>query len=196
MSSSSQKHLNFFVLGPGHEDTVDLASQDLFGPECVVHSAELQPDCDSETPELLPSMPFQRSADAPRPQERPLEALPHVGFLQALCALQRVREDDRGLEPLWFHPDGEAGSLLEDSVCQLLASVVKACKDPPPLGPSDLGLQACRVVAQATDLCCSQRPPSAEFRRRVESWLEELTEMLLHHDLFSQVSDPMGVSPL
>lgn len=197
------------LLGPGHEDPVDPASQDLFGPECPVHSAELQPDCDSETPELLPSVPFQWSADTLRPQERPLErpleglqerpleALPHVGFLQAFCALHRVREDDRGLEPLWFHPDGEAGSLLEESVCQLLASLVKACRDPPPLGPGDLGLQACRAVAQATDLVCSQRPPSAEFRRRVESTLEELTEMLLQHDVFSQVSDPMGgFSPL
>lgn len=186
----------FSFLGPGLEDTVDPASQDLFGPERVFHSTELQPDCDSETPELLPSTPFQRSADTPHPQERPLEALPHVGFLQALCALHRVREDDRGLEPLWFHPDGEAGSLLEDSVCELLASVVKACKDPPALGPADLGLQACRVVAQAMDLFCSQRTPSADFRTRVEAWLEELTEMLLHHDLLSQVSDPMAVSPL
>lgn len=175
---------------------MDPASQDLFGPECVVPTNQHQPD--SETPELLPSIPFQRSADTARPQECPLEALPHLGFLQALCALHRVREDDGGLEALWFHPDGEAGSgsLLEDSVGQLLASLVKAWKDPPPLGPGHLGLHACRVVAQATDLFCSQRPPSAEFRRRVEASLEELTEMLLHRQLFSQVSDPGRVSPL
>ncbi|CAF89928.1 unnamed protein product [Tetraodon nigroviridis] len=135
----------------GPEDTVDPASQDLFGPECVVHST-------SETPELQPSVPSQR-----------------------------VREGDSGLEALWLGPDGEAGPLLEDAVCQLLAWLVKACKDPPPLGPGDLGLQACRAVAQATDLLCSRRPPSAEFRRRVEASLEELTEMLLQRDLFSQL---------
>lgn len=159
---------------------MDPASQDLFGPE----SPELQPGRDSKTPELPPVLPFLR----------PLEAPPHVGFLLALCGLRRVREDDRGLEALWLRPDGEAASLLEGSVCRLLASFVKACEEPPPLGPGDLGLHACRAVAQATDLLCSQRPPSAQFRRLVESTLEALTEMLLHRDLFSQVRGPMGVS--
>ncbi|TWW68476.1 Meiosis-specific protein MEI4 [Takifugu flavidus] len=164
---------------PGCDRTVDPASQDLFGPECVVQT-------DSETPELLPSVPLQRPADTPRLQERPQEVFPHVEFLQSLCALQRVRGDDHGLEPLWFPPDADAGSLLADSVCQLLDSVVKACKDPPPFGPGDPVLQACRVVSQATDLFCSQRLPSVEFKRGVESSLEELTEMLLHRDWSSQ----------
>lgn len=170
---------------PGCDRAVDPASQDLFGPECVVHS-------DSETPELLPSVPLQQPADTPHLQERPQEVFPHVEFLQSLCALQRVRGDDQGLEPLWFPPDADAGSLLADSVCQLLDSVVKACKDPPPFGPADPVLQACRVVSQATDLFCSQRLPSVEFKRGVESSLEELTEMLLHRDWSSQVSDPIG----
>lgn len=171
----------FLFMVPGHDGTVDPASQDLFGP-----------DCDSETPELLPVIPFQQSADPAHPQERPPEVLPHFQFLQALCALRGVRGDDHGLEPLWFCPDGDSGSLLADSVCQLLDSVVKACKDPPPLGPGDLVLQACRVVAQATDLFCSQREPSVEFKRSVESSLVELTETLLHRDMFSQVSDLVG----
>lgn len=179
-------HLFLFMV-PGHNSTVDPASQDLFGPEFVV-----QTDRDSETPELLPAIPFQRSADTPHTPDRPQEVFPHVQFLQSLCALQRVRGDDHGLEPLWFPPDGDAASLLADSVCQLLDSLVKACRDPPPFGPGDPVLQACQVVAQATDLFCSQRLPSVEFKRSVESSLEELTEMLLHRDLSSQVSDPMG----
>ncbi|XP_056873054.1 meiosis-specific protein MEI4 isoform X4 [Takifugu flavidus] len=166
--------------------TVDPASQDLFGPECVVQT-------DSETPELLPSVPLQRPADTPRLQERPQEVFPHVEFLQSLCALQRVRGDDHGLEPLWFPPDADAGSLLADSVCQLLDSVVKACKDPPPFGPGDPVLQACRVVSQATDLFCSQRLPSVEFKRGVESSLEELTEMLLHRDWSSQDAEGSAI---
>lgn len=170
---------------PGCDRAVDLASQDLFGPECGVQR-------DSETPELLPSVPLQRSADTSHLPERPQEVFPHVEFLQSLCALQRVKGDDHGQEPLWFLPDADSGSLLADSVCQLLDSVVKACKDPPPFGPGEPVLQACRVVSQATDLFCSQRLPSVEFKRGVESSLAELTEMLLHRDWSSQVSDLMG----
>lgn len=176
---------------------MDPASQDLFGPECLVDSTELQPD--SGTPELLPSTPFQESAESSHPQERPEErppqALAHLGFLQALCALHKVGGEGYGLEALWFPPEGRPGSLLEDSVTQLLAWVVRACKEPPLLGPGNLGLQACGVVAQATDLLCSQRPPSEDFRRRVETSLEELTEMLLHQDVLSQVRIGGG-SPL
>lgn len=176
---------------------MDPASQDLFGPECLVDSTELQPD--SGTPELLPSTPFQESAESSHPQEHPEEfppqALAHLGFLQALCALHKVGGEGYGLEALWLPPEGRPGSLLEDSVTQLLAWVVKAWKEPPLLGPVNLGLQACRVVAQATDLLCSQRPPSEDFRRRVETSLEELTEMLLHQDVLSQVRIGGG-SPL
>ncbi|XP_039981041.1 meiosis-specific protein MEI4 isoform X2 [Xiphias gladius] len=165
----------------GRDSTVEDMSQDLFGP------SELQPGCDSETPELLQEVP-QPSTSVPQPpipsghhggpQERGMH--PHVQFLQSLCALHRVQGSKRGLEALWFSPDGDAGSLLVDSVCQLLDSVVAACRDPPPLGPCDLLLQACQVAAQAMDLFCSQRLPSLEFTRRVEESLRELTGMLLH----------------
>ncbi|XP_069371687.1 meiosis-specific protein MEI4 isoform X2 [Paralichthys olivaceus] len=155
------------------EDT----SQDLFGP------AEPQPDCDSATPELFQEDP-QPAASAPEPptpsshHERAMH--PHVHFLQSLCALHRVEGNQSGLEALWFSPDGGAGSVLADSVCQLLRSVVAACRDPPPLGPRDLVLQACQVAARAMDLFCSQRLPSAEFMRHVEDSLREMTAMLLH----------------
>lgn len=115
--------------------------------------------------------------------------LPHVQFLQSLCALHRVAGNTRGLESLWFLPDGDAGSVLVDSVCQLLDSVVAACRDPPPLGPPDLVLQACQVTARAMDLFCSQKLPSVEFMRRLEEPLRELTGMLLHCNQLSRVSN-------
>ncbi|XP_071323802.1 meiosis-specific protein MEI4 isoform X2 [Trachinotus anak] len=161
----------------GHDSAVEDISQDLFGP-----------GCDSETPELLQLDP-QPAISVPQPpvppghhggpQDRALH--PHVQFLQSLCALHRVEGNSRGLEALWFSPDGDVGSVLTDSVCQLLDSVVAACRDPPQLGPPDLILQACQVAARAMDLFCSQRLPSAEFMRRVEKSLRELTGMLLHH---------------
>uniref|UniRef100_A0A3B4YZ80 Meiosis-specific, MEI4 homolog (S. cerevisiae) n=1 Tax=Seriola lalandi dorsalis TaxID=1841481 RepID=A0A3B4YZ80_SERLL len=154
-----------------HDGAVEEVSQDLFGP-----------GCDSETPELLQLDP-QPAASVPQHHGTPQETVlhPHVQFLQSLCALHRVEGNSRGLESLWFSPDEDTGSVLTDSVCQLLDSVVAACRDPPPLGPRDLVLQACQVAARAMDLFCSQRLPSAEFVRRVGESLRELTGMLLHH---------------
>lgn len=151
----------------------------------------LQPDSDSETPELLPAVTSACSADPPRPQECPLKKtqLPHMQFLQSLYSLHRINRNDHGLESLWFSPNGDAGSVLMDSVCLLLDSIVAACRDPPGLGPCDLLLEACWMVARAMDLFCSQKTPSADFKRRVESSLKELTELLLHCDHLSRVSD-------
>ncbi|XP_018530158.1 meiosis-specific protein MEI4 [Lates calcarifer] len=164
----------------GHDSAVEDNSRDLFGP------SDPQPGCDSETPELFLEDP-QPAVSVPQlpvpschhggPQDKVLH--PHVHFLQSLCALHRVEGNNRGLEALWFSPDVDAGSVLVDSVCQLLESVVAACRDPPPLGPQDLVLQACQVASRAMDLFCSQRLPSVEFMRRVEDSLRELTGMLL-----------------
>ncbi|KAK9531943.1 hypothetical protein VZT92_011331 [Zoarces viviparus] len=178
----------------GHDDAMDDASQDLFGPGSEAYSADLQPGCGSETPELLEIQDPQPATPIPQPPvpgcPRGEPAVPHVQFLQSLCALHRVEEGDRGLESLWFSPEeGDAGSVLADSVCQLLDSVVAACRDPPPppLGPGEPVLQACRVAARAMDLFCSQRLPPVEFRRRVEESLRELTELLLHRDQLSEL---------
>lgn len=170
---------------------MDTSSQDLFGHGSVGHNSEPQLGSDSETPELLPAITSPQPSVSSIPHGHPIEItlLPHVEFLHSLCALHRVRANERGLEALWFSRDGDAGSVLMDSVCQLLDSVVTACRDPPPLGPRDLVLQACQVVAQAMDLYCSQRLPSVEFMRRVEKPLRELTGMLLHCDQLSRVSE-------
>ncbi|XP_051265150.1 meiosis-specific protein MEI4 isoform X2 [Dicentrarchus labrax] len=180
----------------GQDNTMDTNSQDLFGPESVAYSTDLQPDCDSETPELLlpdpePAVPSPQLHLPSSPHRKAL--LPHVQFLQSLCALHRVEESSRGLESLWFRPDGGAGLVLVDSVCQLLDSVVAACREPPLLGPTDLVLQACQVAARAMDLFCSQRLPSVEFMRRVEKSLRELTGMLLHCNQLSGVRESFGL---
>ncbi|XP_023134987.2 meiosis-specific protein MEI4 [Amphiprion ocellaris] len=170
------------------DNKMDDASQDLFGPGSEVYSAE--PDCGSETPELL-QLPPDRAITLPAPPAHPSSfhgspqgdtLFPHVKFLQSLCALHRVEGNNRGLEALWFSPGGDAGCVLMDTVCQLLESVVVACKDPPALGPRDLVLQACQTAARAMDLYCSQRLPSVEFMRRVEEPLKELTRTLLHRN--------------
>uniref|UniRef100_A0A3Q1B970 Meiosis-specific protein MEI4 n=1 Tax=Amphiprion ocellaris TaxID=80972 RepID=A0A3Q1B970_AMPOC len=187
---------NFSVYNlPDDDNKMDDASQDLFGPGSEVYSAE--PDCGSETPELL-QLPPDRAITLPAPPAHPSSfhgspqgdtLFPHVKFLQSLCALHRVEGNNRGLEALWFSPGGDAGCVLMDTVCQLLESVVVACKDPPALGPRDLVLQACQTAARAMDLYCSQRLPSVEFMRRVEEPLKELTRTLLHRNQPSRVSD-------
>ncbi|TKS75304.1 Meiosis-specific protein MEI4 [Collichthys lucidus] len=186
----------------GHDETMDISSQDLFGPESVGFS-------DSDTPDLLlddlrPAIPSHQPPQPPVPSSddggpRGKASLPHVHFLQSLCSLHRVEESSRGLESLWFHPDGGVDSVLVDSVCQLLDSVVAACRDHLPLpGPCDFVLEGCRVAAQAMELFCSQRLPSVEFMRRVEEPLTALTGMLLQSNQLSGVSkeiDGEGVFP-
>ena len=189
--------LLFCVNTSGHDVMME-GSEDLFGPESVRPNTDLQLGSDSETPELFPLDP-QPTIISPQPPTPPLSshrASPggkaiqaHAQFLQSLCSLHRVKGNDRGLESLWFRPDDDAGSVLVDSVCQLLDSIVAACRDPPLLGPCDLILQACQVAAQAMDLFCSQRLPSVEFMRRVEGSLRELTGRLLHWNQLSRVSN-------
>lgn len=174
---------------------MDENSQDLFGPE----SAEPPGDSGSETPDLLLQDP-EPSASVPLPPPAPPSSLcrrtsedvlfPHVRFLQSLCALHQVSGTSRGLEALWFSPDGrDASSVFADTVHQLLSSVVASCRDPPPPSPPHcLMLQACRAAARAVDLFCSQRLPSVEFVRRVEEPLRELTGMLLRGYQQSRVS--------
>lgn len=163
---------------------MDPLSQDLFDPG----EPQFQPDSDLETPDLLLQDP--RPKDLLLQDRRPHHGdplgdalLPHMQFLQSLSALQRAEGISRGLECLWFSPDGDMSSVFSDTVVQLLNSVVAACRAPLVLGPPDLVLQACRVTARALDLFCCQQLPSVEVRRQVEAPLRELVQMLLdqHH---------------
>uniref|UniRef100_A0A667YZW8 Meiosis-specific, MEI4 homolog (S. cerevisiae) n=1 Tax=Myripristis murdjan TaxID=586833 RepID=A0A667YZW8_9TELE len=97
-----------------------------------------------------------------------LSMLLHMQFLQSLCGLRWAEGKDGGLEAAWLSSDEHAGSVLVDSVCQLLDSVVAACRDAPPLPPSALLLQACQVAARASDLCCSQNQPSAKILKKLK----------------------------
>ncbi|KAJ4928750.1 hypothetical protein JOQ06_004376, partial [Pogonophryne albipinna] len=85
----------------------------------------------------------------------------------------------RANDPLCFGADG--GALLVDSVCRLLVSVVRLCRDAPLLGPGESVLQACHVSASSMEMFCSHRLPDEHFRRRVEAALRDLTEMLLYN---------------
>lgn len=165
---------------------MDDPSQDLFGPGRVEFSKEPRPDCDSETPELFLHEAEPAAASLPPlvPCSHRDEAAlhPHVQFMQSLCALHRVDGNSRAVEALWFGCDGDVGSVLADTVCQLLDSVAAACRDSSTLGSHNLLLKACQIAAQAMDLYCSQQLPSAELVRRVEEPLRELSGMLLHSD--------------
>lgn len=183
-----------FLSPPGPADTLD----QVCGPGGAVHSVDLQPGCDSDTPELLQqdivfSQQLLPSLQLEDRQENAV--LPHMHFLQSLCTLHRVAGSDRALQSLWLGPDGDAGSVLVGTVCQLLDSVVAACRDPPLLGPWDLTLKACQLSARATDLFCSQRLLNVDFMRRVEDSLMELTAMLLHNNQPSKVSHCICMSP-
>ncbi|XP_029352924.1 meiosis-specific protein MEI4 [Echeneis naucrates] len=157
----------------GPDSALENVSQDLFDPSC-----------DSETPDLLEVDP-QPGLQPPSGHPGGLwdsVLNPNMQFLQSLCSLYRVKGNSRALEALWFSPDGGAASVLTDSVCQLLDSVVAACRNPPLLGPCDLVLQACQVAAGAMDLFSSQMMPSVEFMGHVEESLRELTGLLLNHN--------------
>ncbi|KAK1889060.1 Meiosis-specific protein MEI4 [Dissostichus eleginoides] len=135
------------------------------------HSYCSEPDQGSETPELLlpdPPICLQSPPTCPHGETD----LPQVNFLQALLSLQRLDNS------LCFSADG--GALLVDSVCRLLDSVVRFCRDAPPLGPGMSVLQACNVSARSMQMFCSHRLPDEQFRSRVEAALRDLTEILLH----------------
>uniref|UniRef100_A0A3P8PLB8 Meiosis-specific, MEI4 homolog (S. cerevisiae) n=1 Tax=Astatotilapia calliptera TaxID=8154 RepID=A0A3P8PLB8_ASTCA len=149
--------------------------------------------CASKSSTQVAGRPSSRENVCPpksKPQGHRDEATlhPHVQFMQSLCALHRVDGNSRGVEALWFGCDGDVGSVLADTVCQLLDSVAAACRDSSTLESHNLLLKACQIAAQAMDLYCSQQLPSAELVKRVEEPLRELSRMLLHSDW------PNGVS--
>ncbi|KAM4528718.1 meiosis-specific protein MEI4 [Fundulus diaphanus] len=167
---------------------VEDMSLDLFAP---VSGADHPPDRDSETPDLL----LQEPAAPPSTQRRDSgsDALrPHMRFLQCLCSLHRLDSSSTGVQALT--PDGDGGSVVAQTVCLLLDSVVAACRDPPALAPPDLVLQACQVASRASELLCSAGRPSVDFMRRVEEPLRELTQMLLHSKHPSMVAGKLTES--
>ncbi|KAJ3606693.1 hypothetical protein NHX12_026212 [Muraenolepis orangiensis] len=105
----------------------------------------------------------------------------HMRFLQSLCGLRRA--GDRGGRRAWaagphpFCPEPQDSSLMADSLCGLLDSVVAlvgTTDGPAPLPPTSPSghpvlEEACRVLAGATDAWCLHRQPSPQFVAGVES---------------------------
>uniref|UniRef100_A0A3B3DVY9 Meiosis-specific, MEI4 homolog (S. cerevisiae) n=1 Tax=Oryzias melastigma TaxID=30732 RepID=A0A3B3DVY9_ORYME len=162
---------------------VDATSEDLFCSGTLSCSADLQPNAFTQDSKLATPTPAGRQLPFSQTHDS------HVRFLRSLCGLQQLQGNSQGQEALWFGYDGEMCSVFADTVCQLLDSVVAACRHPPAVGPTDLVSQACQVAARALDLFCSQRRPSVELRSRVEEPLRELTRMLLHSKQPSRVSN-------
>ncbi|CAL8312166.1 unnamed protein product [Lota lota] len=189
-------------------------SQDLPGP---AEEEGLMMDCDSGcgTETLLPHVDPANPAAPGAPHTDPVNpaapgaphtdpvnpAAPgaphtdpgHMQFLQSLCGLRRA--GDRGGRggapgPAWFGPQQEDPSVMGDSLRQLLGSVVAAvCSaDPPPLPSGDLVLEACQVLAGATDAWCLHRQPSPQFVADVDVSLKELVGQLFHGDRLGKVS--------
>nr|XP_057942474.1 meiosis-specific protein MEI4 isoform X2 [Doryrhamphus excisus] len=127
----------------------------------------------SDTPELFqPSFLSNQHKDA----QQKVAAIPPVDLLQSLCGLGRV-----GVGPdSWLGPGENAGRLLEDTLCQLLDSVVTAFRDLCPAGMGELALKACRAWAQACNRFCCQNASCGDLRTRVHTSLKELTAILLH----------------
>ncbi|KAJ8356083.1 hypothetical protein SKAU_G00188770 [Synaphobranchus kaupii] len=96
----------------------------------------------------------------------------HTQFLQNLVGLARL--ESRAL------PDSDC-SVVPDSICQLLSSMVSACRDLRSFPSAPLLLQASRVAARAVDHGSSGRPPSADVMAQVEDSLKELTDLLLNN---------------
>ncbi|KAF7645524.1 hypothetical protein LDENG_00202550 [Lucifuga dentata] len=179
-------------------NTMDILSQDLIGPE---NDVNLHPSCNTENQDV--AEPKTQQPEPPAAASCPQPVFPsshhdglggkalrnHIQLLQALCSLQRVAGRDSDLEVQWICPDGDAGSYFGDTVCQLLDSVVGACKEVLLVGPGDLVLQACQVAAKSIDVLCSQQQPSVAFLTHVEDSLRELANMLLRSSRLDRVSN-------
>ncbi|KAJ8275026.1 hypothetical protein COCON_G00096510 [Conger conger] len=120
--------------------------------------------------EIAPVAPACQTLFSSAPKGRTV--LLHTQFLQSLVGLARL--EDRDL------PDGEC-SIVPDSIAQLLAGMVSACRDVQLLPSAPLLLRAARVAARAADCRISGRPPSVDVMRQVEDSLKEFTDLLLNN---------------
>lgn len=208
----------------------EVFSEDLFAP--VRDSTEKNLESDSETPDLMldvqtntylpPPVP-QTTNNAPLPglkattkpsqtetegatsdfciSKKIQDSLPHVQFLQSLCSLQRFSPSS---EPLCLGLGApEGGAVLEESVSQLLLSILgvftasapspgppcgsagSPCGSAGPLnsaipGPSVGTLaQACHVSVRALEVLFSNSGPSVDFSKRLEEIIKQLLDILV-----------------
>ncbi|XP_031437934.1 meiosis-specific protein MEI4 isoform X2 [Clupea harengus] len=119
----------------------------------------------------IPTHPRQPHFPQLSTDPRESALLSHMQFLQNLCGLRNV--DARGLSL-----DGH-GSVVWDSVCQLLGSLAPASRDDPCHVQQALLLQASQVVVQAVEEWRAHCKPPGPFLSQAEDCLKKLTDHLL-----------------
>ncbi|XP_053736600.1 meiosis-specific protein MEI4 isoform X1 [Synchiropus splendidus] len=158
-------------------------------PPSGPHSLQLYDSDQSMTQDLeLPDLqPQHVTQNLPSPPADPRQRvfLPHFHFLQALSSLKRLSRSEGARDSWWLEPDG--GSLLVETVVQLLDAVVLVTQDSVLRTPSDLILVACQDSVKTLDLLCCRLLQSEDLRKRVQDVLQQLTSTLLDTDHSSQL---------
>ncbi|XP_046878076.1 meiosis-specific protein MEI4 [Hypomesus transpacificus] len=178
------------------DSCTEVFSQDLMGSFNDQPNTDMDSGCGTEnsTEALLStgsctdtSVPqsLQPAVSGPQlPSVSPSEGCPqgkalllHMHFLQSVCALRRV-----GCEGGVHAAELSASdsSVVGDSVCQLLSSVVGICRDSLP--PLPLLRQAACVAAQAVEYWGPLGRPPEPIVIQGEDTLKELLGVLLHND--------------
>ncbi|CAL8394698.1 unnamed protein product [Gadus morhua 'NCC'] len=181
---------------PAEEEAsmVDSDSESLLPHMDPVHPVVSGGPHTDPVPPAVPVNPQTFSSAPPRRFPPPQTASPrggsmqgHMRFLQSLCGLRRAADRGGGggaPGPAWSGPQQQEGSaVMAESLSQLLGSVVAAAAcpaDPPVLPSGALVLEACRVLAGATDAGGLNR--QSLFVTEVEGSLKELVGLLLSAD--------------
>ncbi|XP_053736601.1 meiosis-specific protein MEI4 isoform X2 [Synchiropus splendidus] len=166
-------------------------------PPSGPHSLQLYDSDQSMTQDLeLPDLqPQHVTQNLPSPPADPRQRvfLPHFHFLQALSSLKRLSRSEGARDSWWLEPDG--GSLLVETVVQLLDAVVLVTQDSVLRTPSDLILVACQDSVKTLDLLCCRLLQSEDLRKRVQDVLQQLTSTLLDTDHSSQDASDLDTFP-
>ena len=189
------------LMTPSGDSCTEVFSQDLMGSFNDQPNTDMDSGCGTEnsTEALLStgsctdtSVPqsLQPAVSGPQlPSVSPSEGCPqgkalllHMHFLQSVCALRRV-----GCEGGVHAAELSASdsSVVGDSVCQLLSSVVGICRDSLP--PLPLLRQAACVAAQAVEYWGPLGRPPEPIVIQGEDTLKELLGVLLHNDQLNRV---------
>ncbi|XP_056437812.1 meiosis-specific protein MEI4 [Gadus chalcogrammus] len=179
---------------PAEEEASMVDSESLLPHVDPVHPVVSGGPHTDPVPPAVPVNPQTLSSAPPRWFPPPQTASPrggsmqgHMRFLQSLCGLRRAADRGGGgggaPGPAWSGPQQEGSAVMAESLSQLLGSVVAAAvcpADPPALPSGALVLEACRVLAGATDAGGLNRQPL--FVTEVEGSLKELVGLLLSAD--------------
>ncbi|XP_062324516.1 meiosis-specific protein MEI4 isoform X2 [Osmerus eperlanus] len=186
---------------------MDVFSQDLMGSFNYQLNSDMDSGCGTEnsTEALLPTRSctdtsvrqfLPPAVSGPQlPSFTPSEGFPqgkslllHMHFLQSVCALRRVGCED-GVNAAEL--SASDSSVVGDSVCQLLSSVVGICRGSLP--PPPLLRQAACVAAQAMEYWNPPRRPPGPVVIQGEDALKELVGVLLDNDQLnrSQVQETL-----